>query len=248
MTNSNENKKSLKSFYWLWAILTVLGVAASLYAPGYLMPKSMSQSMHLSILTMGVFSVAAAPVAAGVYAAALYILRNWTHKGDTVPAAGPAFRESGKVVITWTLTSILLTVFLLIWGLGALAADGAGSTSNPLVVKVVGQQWVWSFEYQGANGTTVMSHDLYLPKGRDVQFHITSLDVTHGFWLPQMGIQVDANNDTITDLRVTPNKLGTFDVRCTQFCGLNHAFMVTQGHVLTPSAFTTWLNAQPARS
>ena len=63
-----------------------------------------------------------------------------------------------------------------------------------------------------------------------------------------MGIQVDANNDTITDLRVTPNKLGTFDVRCTQFCGLNHAFMVTQGHVLTPSAFTTWLNAQPARS
>ena len=94
MTISNENKKSLKSFYALWAILTVFGVVVSLYAPGYLMPKSMSSSMHLSILTMVVFSVSAAPVAAGVYAATLYIMRNWAHKGDGVPAAaGPGLRE-----------------------------------------------------------------------------------------------------------------------------------------------------------
>lgn len=248
MTSSNENKKSLKSFYWLWAILTVLGVAVSLYAPGYLMPKSMSQTMHLSILTMVVFSVSAAPVAAGVYAATLYIMRNWAHKGEGVPAAAPAVRESAKTVITWTLTSVILTVFLLIWGLGALAVDSSGASSNPLVVNVTGQQWVWSFQYAGPNGTKVESNDLYLPEGREVVFHVTSLDVTHGFWVPQMGVQIDANEGTFTEIHTTPNQLGTFDVRCTQFCGLNHAYMVTQGHVLTPSAFTTWLNAQPARS
>ena len=63
-----------------------------------------------------------------------------------------------------------------------------------------------------------------------------------------MGVQIDANEGTFTEIHTTPNKLGTFDVRCTQFCGLNHAYMVTVGHVLTPSAFTTWLNSQPARS
>ena len=88
--STDNKKKSLASLFWIWAILTVIGVAISLWAPGYLMPRVMSDNMHLTIVTMIVFSVAAAPVAAGVYAAAIYILRNYTHKGDDVPAPAPA--------------------------------------------------------------------------------------------------------------------------------------------------------------
>jgi cytochrome c oxidase subunit 2 len=63
-----------------------------------------------------------------------------------------------------------------------------------------------------------------------------------------MGIQVDANVGTITTIHTTPDKLGTFNIRCTQFCGLNHAFMVTEGHVLTSQQFTSWLASQPQRA
>jgi cytochrome c oxidase subunit II len=245
VTDSNNNKKSLKSFFWLWGILTVILVVMGLFVPGHFMPRSMSGSMHLTILTMVVFTVAAAPVAAGVYAAAIYILRNWVHKGDDVPPPAEPIRDSGVVVATWVSVSVLLTLFLLIWGLGALAEDNSTSSSDPLVVNVIGQQWVWTFQYPG---THVESNSLYLPEGREVEFHVTSLDVTHGFWIVQMGVQVDANPGVITTIHTTPNQLGTFNVRCEQFCGLNHAFMDALGHVVSPQQFNTWLAAQPQRA
>ena len=243
--STDNKKKSLASLFWIWAILTVIGVAISLWAPGYLMPRVMSDNMHLTIVTMIVFSVAAAPVAAGVYAAAIYILRNYTHKGDDVPAPAPAIRNNNMIVGSWLIVSTLLTVFLLIWGLGALAVDNGSNGRNPLVVDVIGQQWVWSFAYPG---THVQSNELYLPDNREVEFRVESKDVTHGFWIANMGIQVDANVGTVTVIHTTPNKMGTFQIRCTQFCGLNHAFMVTEGHVVTASQFTSWLASQPQRS
>ena len=243
--STSTNKNSYKGLYWIWAALTVVGILIGLYAPAWLMPRSMSNNMHLTVLTMVVFSVAAAPVAAGVYATALFALRHWAHKGDDVPAPGPQVRENAVVVTTWLVVSTVLTVFLLIWGLGPLAVDNGSNGKNPLVVDVTGQQWVWSFSYPG---THVQSNELYLPVNREVEFRVTSVDVTHGFWIANMGIQVDANVGTITTIHTTPDKLGTFNIRCTQFCGLNHAFMVTEGHVLTSQQFTSWLASQPQRS
>jgi cytochrome c oxidase subunit 2 len=244
VTSSND-KKSLKSFFVLWAIITVAGVIVALYAPSRLMPRSMSNNMHLTILTMVIFSVAAAPVAAGVYAASIYALRTWRYRGEGVPPAGPDYRGNNVIISSWLVVSTVLTVFLLIWGLGALAVDNGSSGKNPLVVDVTGQQWVWSFSYPG---THVESNQLYLPINREVEFRITSDDVTHGFWIVQMGVQVDANAGVITTIHTTPDKLGTFDVRCEQFCGLNHAFMDTIGRVVTGQEFKNWLSAQPQRT
>lgn len=241
--SNNSKKQNLTYMFITWVILTILMLIMAFYVPTHWMPRTMSDSMHLTVLTMIIFTVAAAPVAAGVYAGMLHLLQH-IHKGDTPPAAGPATRENNKIVTSWLLVSAVLTVFLLIWGLGALSVDDS-SSANPLIVNVTGQQWVWSFSYPG---THVVSNELYLPKGREVEFHVTSEDITHGFWIANMGVQMDANSGTVTTIHTTPTALGTFNIRCTQFCGLNHAFMVTQGHVLTPAAFTSWLAAQPARA
>lgn len=240
---ANEKKQqSLASMFWWFLGLTAFGIVISLYGPAWLMPRSMSDNMHLTILTIVIFSVAAAPVAAGVYAVSLYALRHWVHRGDDVPPpAAEQTREHPTTVLSWVLVSTVLTVFLLIWGLGALAVDNGGLGKNPLVVNVTGQQWVWTFSYPGSN---VQSPTLVLPEGRTVDFHVTALDVTHGFWIANMGVQVDANVGTTTEIHTTPNKLGQFDIRCTQFCGLNHAFMVTTGNVVTPAQFSQWLATQ----
>ncbi len=244
---ANNNKKPLRSFYFWWFAITVLLVVIAFFAPLHWMPRVMSPQEHMTVVTMILFTVLAAPVAAGVYAVVMMTLRHHTYKGDDVPPAGPAVRENSVLTVTWLGVSVLLTVVLLVWGLGVLAADDGGATSNPLVVKVTGQQWVWSFAYEN-NGKLVESNTLVLPENREVVFDVTSEDVTHGFWIPQMGVQVDANDGEITTIHTTPNKLGAFDVRCTQFCGLNHAFMVTTGEVKTPQAFNNWLAAQPSRS
>ena len=62
--STDNNKKSLASLFWIWLVLTVVLVAFGLWAPGHFLPRSMSDSMHLTILTMVIFTVAAAPVAA----------------------------------------------------------------------------------------------------------------------------------------------------------------------------------------
>ena len=61
-----------------------------------------------------------------------------------------------------------------------------------------------------------------------MQFNVTSVDVTHGFWPVALGVQVDANPGVVTVIRATPDKLGRFTVRCSQLCGLYHSFMNSQ--------------------
>lgn len=238
-------KKSTASFYWAWGIITVVGVALSLWLPHRYMPEAMSNDAHLTMTTMILFSILAAPIAAGVYAGALFILRNYRYRGEGVPPSPEPIRENTKLLVTWLTASAVLTVFVLVWGLGALAAENSAASANPLVVDVTGQQWIWSFSYPGSH---VVSNELYLPNNREVEFRVTSEDVTHGFWVVNMGVQVDANPGVITTIHTTPDKLGVFEVRCEQFCGLNHAFMDAIGHVVTPKQFTNWLAAQSQRA
>lgn len=241
----SDDKSPLKPILAIWAVLTVIGVLISLYATPWLMPTQASKTMHLVVLTATVFSVAAAPVAALVYAVALYALTKWRWRGEGVPPDGPPIRNSVAVTTGWIVVSTLLTIFLLVWGLAALSADdSSASATNALVVNVTGQQWVWSFDYPG---TQVKSNELYLPVNRPVVFDVTSKDVVHGFWIVQMGIKVNANPAVTTTASVTPNKIGTYDIRCTEICGLNHSFMVTRVHVVSDTDFIKWLAKQPAR-
>jgi cytochrome c oxidase subunit 2 len=229
----------------LWAVLTIVGVVIAIFGTPWLMPPSASSSMHLVILTSTIFSVAAAPVAALVYAVALYALTRWRWRGEGVPPDGPPIRTHGVATATWLVASSVLTMFVLIWGLAALSQDQSGATSeNAVTVNVTGQQWLWTFDYQN---TAVKTAEPYLPVGRDVHFNVTSKDVVHGFWIVQMGVKINANPEVTTTVSVTPSKIGVYDIRCTEICGLNHAFMVTRVHVVSVLDFYKWLGRQPSR-
>jgi cytochrome c oxidase subunit 2 len=246
---TNENKEKQGKLRWgelitVWLVLTILTVTGSLTIIPHLMPRAASSTMHLNILTVVVFSVTAAPVGSFVYAIAAYGLRNWrAGSGDEPPADGPPLRGNNVVTIVWIVVSTFLCVFLLVWGLAALSSDSSAAANSTFKVDVTGQQWLWTFHYPG---TSVTTESLYLPEGKTVTFEVTSLDVVHGFWIEQMGVKIDANPGEVTTISVTPDKLGTFDVRCTEFCGLYHAFMTTQVHVVTPTKYHAWLQAQQA--
>ncbi|HEY1763221.1 MAG TPA: cytochrome c oxidase subunit II [Acidimicrobiales bacterium] len=239
-----SGEKNLKSFFWAWAIITAVGVFLSVFLTHRYMPQMMSNDGNLATETTILFSILAAPVAAGVYASALHVMRTYRYRGEGVPPAATPIRENTKTLVTWLTASAVLTVFVLVWGLGALAAENS-SSGNPLIVNVTGQQWVWTFSYPGSH---VTSDELYLPENREVEFRITSVDVTHGFWVANFGVQVDANPGVITTIHTKPNRLGAFVVRCEQFCGLNHAFMESVGHVVSPKQFSNWLTSQPQRA
>jgi cytochrome c oxidase subunit 2 len=232
----------------LWVVITALLVVFSIYVPARLMGPPASPTMHAIEKTMTLFSIAASPVAAIVWAIALYSLLAGRHRGTEPPETdGPALRTNGPVTVVWVLLSSILCIFVLVWGLaetGSVAS--AGTTSDAMVIDVTGQQWVWTFTYPNNGG--IESDQLYLPVDQPVVFNVTSKDVVHSFWVVQMGIKIDANPGEITKTSVLPDKIGTFDVRCAELCGLLHADMETNAHVVSTADFSTWLTANGGHS
>jgi cytochrome c oxidase subunit 2 len=234
----------IRRMVWIWLAMTVVLGIFGLNVPARLMGAPASGTMRAVESTMTVFSVAAAPVMALVLTIALYSLISWRSRGSEPPTGdGPPIRGNGRVTTTWVVVSSLLTMFALIWGLGEMQSLAAeASAPNAMVVNVTGQQWVWTFSYpQGGN---VESNELYLPVNRPVVFHVTSKDVIHSFWLVAMGIKVDANPGRITTTGTTPDKLGTYIVRCAELCGLLHAHMQTPVHVVSGADFAAWITAK----
>ena len=243
--NSWWSRPALRAMILLWAVFTTLGVIFSLIVPDLLMGAPASNTMIEVERTFTVFSVASAPVAAIVWAVALYSLFRWRRKGDWTEGDpdGPPLRGHAKTTGAWMFGSSLLVVFLLIWGLAALSSVQApANASAPLEIDVTGQQWVWTFSYP-QNGN-VESDQLYLPIGRPVVFRVTSNDVIHSFWVPEMGIKIDANPGMTTTTQTTPDRLGTYHVKCAELCGLLHADMETNAHVVSGADFTSWAASQ----
>jgi cytochrome c oxidase subunit 2 len=245
-TPRTTRRVEVRHIFWIWIALTVLLVLFSLWVPARLMGPPASPTMRAVESTMTVFSLAASPVAAIVWAIGIYSLLRWRTKGQS-SVDGPPIRGNGPVTATWAILSTVLCVFLLVWGLAEMTSvTSAAEASNPLVVNVTGQQWVWTFSYPDEGN--VETDQLYLPLNRPVVFHVTSKDVIHSFWVVQMGIKVDANPGETTKTSVTPDKLGTFDVRCAELCGLRHADMETSAHVVSTGDFTSWIAANGGHS
>jgi cytochrome c oxidase subunit 2 len=125
--------------------------------------------------------------------------------------------------------------------------DNGTSPKNELHVKVTAEQFTWVFEYLDGPAKGVVSPDLYLPIDRSARLEITSKDVLHSFWVPQFGQKQDAVPGEVNPLKITPSKLGTYPVICTELCGLGHALMRRRAIVLSASDFASkqWAQ-QPA--
>ena len=237
-------KTDVKKTLILWVICTaVIGfIGVAFHVQNIVDPAS--ENMENTIALIRMFTWAASPVAGLVAAMCITVLTSKRHYGDNPPPeADHEIRNSPRAAATWVVVSSLLCLFAVITGMIVLERETeAGLTGTAIQVNVTGQQWVWNFDY--SNGAR--SEDLYLPVNKPVVFHITSVDVKHSFWVVQMGIKMDANPGYTTTTEVTPNKIGVFDVRCAELCGLLHAYMQTKVHVVSQADYEAWLSANAA--
>ena len=147
---------------------------------------------------------------------------------------GPAIRGDARVQSTWIIVTSLMVLGLAVFGTVRLeSGSGAGSGSGPsplvvpkgpkLPVQVIAQQWLFTYRYPTYGG--VETTQLYLPVNRTIEFHVTSLDVIHGFWAYKLGVKADANPGVDNVAFVKPTKLQSFNVHCAELCGLWHGYM-----------------------
>ncbi len=202
--------------------------------------------------TMFAFTIVSAPLMAITLAILIYSLIGWGRvSGDTPPMQdSPAIRGNAVGVSLWITVTSLLAAFLVIWGLvelatitsysyGSVAPNQQPNSQKPIDINVTGQQWVWTFEYP--DDARVTANTLVVPIDVPLYFNVTSLDVVHSFWVVELGIKIDANPGAITNTGVTANKLGTFNIRCAELCGMHHAYMQTQIQVVTQEQYDAWL-------
>lgn len=116
---------------------------------------------------------------------------------------------------------------------------------DAMLVKVTARMWSWSFEYE--NGRK--DGDLHLPVGRPVKLAITSADVLHSLFLPAFRVKEDCVPGLETYLWFQPDQVGTYDLFCSEYCGVGHSSMTSTVHVLSQEDFDHWYQGErPARA
>ena len=154
---------------------------------------------------------------------------------------GPPVHGHTGLEITWTIIPFVLVTAIAIVSAIVLSRNDA-QAQDTLRVNVVAQQFEFTFSYPDAKNVT--SPVLRLPKGRSVELYMRALDVIHSVFVPQFSQKEDVVPGLVTQLHITPTRLGTFPLECTELCGLGHSLMRTQAIVMEPSAFNAWLRQQ----
>ncbi|HEY3576441.1 MAG TPA: cytochrome c oxidase subunit II [Gaiellaceae bacterium] len=154
---------------------------------------------------------------------------------------GPSVHGHTGLEITWTAIPFVLVTAIAIVSAIVLSRNDA-QAENTLRIDVVAQQFEFTFSYPDANNVT--SPVLRLPEGRSVELYMRSLDVIHSVFVPQFSQKEDVVPGLVTQLHITPDRVGTFPLECTELCGLGHSLMRSQAIVMKPAAFDAWLQQQ----
>ena len=230
--------------------LAIAPAALAQYRGGVAPPESATDSGEaINEVYWVVFTVCAVVFVLVEAALVLFILRFRRRPGTPAHAEGPQIHGNTRLELLWTIVPALVLVGLAIYTFTRIPAvqakpDG-GAADNELAVTVEAHQFYWQYEYP--NGA--LSFDtLYLPVGRPVKLSITSRDVPHSWWVPELTGKLDAIPGQINVLRFTVNRPGTYARgKCGEMCGIQHAVMLTRVEVMPGREFDRWLddNAPP---
>jgi cytochrome c oxidase subunit 2 len=141
---------------------------------------------------------------------------------------------------------VVLPVVLLIVVFGAtvqaMRALPFEPSEDALVVEITGFQWRYEVSYPDQGVRTV--DELHLPVGREVALHLTSEDVIHSFWVPELGGKLDMLPDGTNVLVLQADRPGEWGARCAEFCGQEHTSMVMRVVAEPQEEFESWLAEQ----
>lgn len=227
-------------------VATAGGVAAGL-AIHWFPTEASSQAGKIDTL-YDVLIVVTVPIFVLVETIVLFAVFEFRMRPGEERLDGPPIHGNTRLEVIWTAGPAALIAGLAIYAFVVLQ-DLEKKPAHETNINVYGQQFAWSFRYPAATGRVqVVSDELYLPVNQPVRFRLHSSDVLHAFWVPAFRIQEDAVPGTVTSFRITPTKLGNFDIICNELCGLGHSLMRSTVHVVTPAAYRSWLAGRGTNS
>jgi cytochrome c oxidase subunit 2 len=121
-------------------------------------------------------------------------------------------------------------------------------------VRIVGQQWAWSFVHAGADGRLDTPDDirtvddLHLQVGKTYEYKLESRDVLHSFSVPVFRLKQDAIPGRVVTGWFKPIATGEHDIQCAELCGFGHALMPGRVVIETPEAHVAWITSHSPSS
>jgi len=172
------------------------------------------------------------------------------------------------IEVVWTLVPVLILVAIAIPSIRLIKAQYSPPPAD-VTIKVIGNQWYWTYQYPDNGGFEVVSNmlkeqkdvkagerfrtdadgppllaadeRLVIPAGKIVKFIVTSNDVIHAFAVPAFWTKIDANPGRLNETWVKVDRPGVYFGQCSELCGARHGFMPISVEVVPEATFNAWL-------
>jgi cytochrome c oxidase subunit II len=152
---------------------------------------------------------------------------------------GEPIHGNTRLEVAWTLIPTIIVLF----GGGyswKVLNEIEEKGKDPMVVDVFSQQYAWSFAYPEDRYMWTQG-EFHVPVNRQILFKMHAQDVIHSFWVPEWRIKKDNVPGITTTAVVTPDRVGTYQLICTELCGYGHAAMRAKVVVQPKAQFERWL-------
>lgn len=177
---------------------------------------------------MGFFSV---PIAVFVNGYTLYFAIRYRRRADTpAEATGSPIHDHRALEFWWTALPAVLMLSLGLLSYRVIPhyyAAAAANETSAVTLEAIGYQWGFQFRYPGLSQP--VQDELHLVVGVPVLLDVTSKDVLHSFWMPEMRLKQDMVPGLVIPISFTPTTAGTYRIVCTEYCGMGHSEMRTGG-------------------
>ena len=187
----------------------------------------------------------------------LWIIVRFNKRSNPTPAK---WSHNTPIEVLWTVVPVLILMFIAIFSFKLLFAY-ADMPKPYMTVKATGYQWYWGYEYPdqkiGEYVSNVLPEDeakkrnvpyllaatepLVVPAGKVVQVLVTGADVTHAFAIPAFGVGTDGWPGRVNSTWFKVDRPGIYYGSCRQLCGVDHAFMPIEVHVVSQAEFDAWV-------
>jgi cytochrome c oxidase subunit 2 len=187
----------------------------------------------------------------------LWCMLRFNKRANPTPAR---WSHNTTIEVIWTLAPVLILVFIAIFSFKLLFAYH-DMPKPDLTIKATGYQWYWGFEYpdqklpeyisnilpedkakaRGVPYRLAATEPLVVPVNKTVRVLVTGADVIHAFAVPSFGVIMDAIPGRVNETWFKVDRIGTYYGQCRELCGIDHAFMPIEVHVVSQADFDAWV-------
>jgi len=207
-----------------------------------------------------------------VLALLLWCVVRYNKKSNPTPAK---WSHNTLVEVIWTVLPVLILMGIAVFSFRLLVSyheypkTAEGQPGKPdITVKATGYQWQWGYEYpdqqikeyisnmlpeaeakaKGVPFRLAATKPIVVPVNKTVRVLVTGADVIHAFGVPAFGIVIDAIPGRVNETWFRAEKEGVYYGQCRELCGIDHAFMPIEVHVVSQAKFDEWTLAQGGKT